>query len=190
MSPRKKLAIVDDQPGVTRDRRYASGRLGDLDLELIDTAGFEDVDDESLEARMRIQTELAIEEADVVLFLVDARDGMCPSDQMIAEHLRKRNKATLVVVNALICEASKSVTCEVVMARVALSDKAPICVVVSAGNNVALNDAICAVVKRATAAVLICTNCEVDKALSCSVLKPLTWSELSAATWVVVMACT
>ncbi len=61
----RKLALVDDQPGVTRDRRFAHGRLGDLDLELIDTAGFEDVADESLEARMRAQTELAIEEADV-----------------------------------------------------------------------------------------------------------------------------
>ena len=56
----KKLALVDDQPGVTRDRRFAHGRLGDLDLELIDTAGFEDVTDESLEARMRRQTEIAI----------------------------------------------------------------------------------------------------------------------------------
>jgi GTP-binding protein len=63
----KKLAIVDDQPGVTRDRRFATGRLGDLDLDLIDTAGFEDVTDESLESRMRAQTELAIEEADVSL---------------------------------------------------------------------------------------------------------------------------
>src|SRR6202008_4260865 len=70
----RKLAIVDDQPGVTRDRKFAAGRLGDLDLELIDTAGFEDVDDESLESRMRAQTELAIDEADVSLFLIDAHD--------------------------------------------------------------------------------------------------------------------
>ena len=56
----KKLAIVDDRPGVTRDRRYARGTLGDIDLMLIDTAGFEDVTDESLEARMRRQTELAV----------------------------------------------------------------------------------------------------------------------------------
>ena len=62
----RNLAIVDDRPGVTRDRRFGSGRLGDLDLELIDTAGFEDVDDESLQARMQIQTERAIEEADLV----------------------------------------------------------------------------------------------------------------------------
>ena len=72
----RKLAIVDDQPGVTRDRRFGTGRIGDLDLELIDTAGFEDVTDDSLESRMRQQTILAIEEADVALFVVDARDGV------------------------------------------------------------------------------------------------------------------
>src|ERR1700740_1240885 len=88
----KKLAIVDDQPGVTRDRRFASGRLGDLDLELIDTAGFEDVSDESLEARMRAQTERAIEEADVALFIVDAREGVVPMDEVFAEILRKRDR--------------------------------------------------------------------------------------------------
>ena len=62
----RKLAIVDDTPGVTRDRKHAPGRLGDLDLDLIDTAGFEDVADESLEARMRAQTDAAIDEAEVV----------------------------------------------------------------------------------------------------------------------------
>ena len=67
----KKLAIVNDQPGVTRDRREASGRLGDLELDLIDTAGFEDVEDESLQARMRIQTERAIDDADIALFVFD-----------------------------------------------------------------------------------------------------------------------
>src|SRR3954465_13920627 len=77
----KKLAIVDDRPGVTRDRRFAMGRLGDLDLELIDTAGFDDVDDESLEARMRQQTILAIEECDVALFVIDAREGVTPLDE-------------------------------------------------------------------------------------------------------------
>jgi GTP-binding protein len=74
----KKLAIVDDRPGVTRDRRYARGLLGDIDLTLIDTAGFEDVSDESLESRMRRQTELAVEEADLILFVIDAREGIVP----------------------------------------------------------------------------------------------------------------
>src|SRR3982750_1207331 len=78
----RRLAIVDDRPGVTRDRRFATGRPGDLDLGLIDTAGFEDVADESLEARMRAQTELALEEADLALFVIDTREGVTPLDEV------------------------------------------------------------------------------------------------------------
>jgi GTP-binding protein len=95
----KKLAIVDDQPGVTRDRRYADGRLGDLELTLIDTAGFEDVADESLEARMRIQTERALEECDVALFVIDAREGVVALDRIFADLIRRRNKPTVLVAN-------------------------------------------------------------------------------------------
>ena len=95
----RKLAIVDDQPGVTRDRRFGTGRLGDLDLELIDTAGFEDVTDESLEARMRIQTEMAIDEADVALFVIDSRDGVTPMDEVFGEILRRRDMPVVVVAN-------------------------------------------------------------------------------------------
>jgi GTP-binding protein len=95
----RKLAIVDDRPGVTRDRRFGVGRLGDLDLELIDTAGFEDVADESLEARMRAQTERAIDEADVALFVVDAREGVTPLDEVFAEILRRRDKPVIVAAN-------------------------------------------------------------------------------------------
>lgn len=95
----KKLAIVNDQPGVTRDRREAAGRLGDLELDLIDTAGFEDVTDESLEARMRIQTEKAIDDADIALFVVDARDGVTPLDRIFAELIRRRNKPVVLAAN-------------------------------------------------------------------------------------------
>jgi GTPase len=95
----KKLAIVDDRPGVTRDRRYAQGRLGDIELVLIDTAGFEDVADESLEARMRRQTELAVDEADLVLFVIDAREGVTPLDRIFADLVRRRDKPTIVAAN-------------------------------------------------------------------------------------------
>jgi len=104
----KKLAIVDDQPGVTRDRRYASGRLGDLELELIDTAGFEDVSDESLEARMRHQTELAVEEADVSLFIYDAREGVTPLDEVFATLLRRRGKPVIIAANKAEGKAGQS----------------------------------------------------------------------------------
>ena len=95
----RQLALVDDRPGVTRDRRFGTGRLGDLDLDLIDTAGFEDVTDESLEARMRRQTERAIDEAEVALFVIDAREGVTPLDQVFGELLRRRGKPVVLVAN-------------------------------------------------------------------------------------------
>jgi GTP-binding protein len=95
----KNLAIVDDRPGVTRDRRFGTGRLGDLELELIDTAGFEDVTDESLEARMRRQTEQAVADAQVILFVIDARDGVVPQDEVFADILRRSGKPVIVVAN-------------------------------------------------------------------------------------------
>ena len=103
----KKLAIVDDQPGVTRDRKFAVGRIGDIDLELIDTAGFEDVTDDSLESRMRQQTVTAIEEADVALFVIDARDGVTPMDEVFAELLRKHDKPVILAANKAESKASE-----------------------------------------------------------------------------------
>jgi len=95
----RRLAIVDDRPGVTRDRRFGAGRLGDIELELIDTAGFEDVTDASLEARMRRQTELAIAEAEVVLFVIDAREGVVPLDRFFAAQLHRADKPVILVAN-------------------------------------------------------------------------------------------
>jgi GTP-binding protein len=95
----RKLAIVDDLPGVTRDRRYGVGRLGDLDVALIDTAGFENVADESLEARMRAQTELAIAECDIALLVVDAREGVTPLDKIFVDVLRRHDRPVIVVAN-------------------------------------------------------------------------------------------
>jgi GTP-binding protein len=95
----KKLAIVDDTPGVTRDRREAKGKLGDLDFMLIDTAGFEDATDASLESRMRAQTELAIRDADVILFLIDARVGVTPVDESFAALLRRADKPVVLAAN-------------------------------------------------------------------------------------------
>jgi GTP-binding protein len=95
----RRLAIVNDRPGVTRDRRHGTGRLGDLDLDLIDTAGFEDATDASLEARMRRQTEQAVAEADVVLLVIDAREGVTPLDEMFAALLRRAGKPVVLAAN-------------------------------------------------------------------------------------------
>jgi GTP-binding protein len=108
----RKLAIVDDRPGVTRDRRFATGRIGDLDLVLIDTAGFEDVTDESLESRMRRQTELAIEECDVALFVMDAREGVTPLDGLFGEVLRRKSRPVILLANKAEGRAGESGTLE------------------------------------------------------------------------------
>src|SRR5690606_33270106 len=95
----RKIALVDDTPGVTRDRREAEGRIADLKFRVLDTAGFEDKTDDSLEARMRKQTELAIKEADVILFMIDARAGVTPLDERFAQVLRKSGKKVHLIAN-------------------------------------------------------------------------------------------
>ncbi|MGB5559232.1 MAG: ribosome biogenesis GTPase Der, partial [Paracoccaceae bacterium] len=95
----KRLALVDDQPGVTRDLREGEARLADLRFTVIDTAGLEEATDESLQGRMRKLTERAVEMADVCLFLIDARTGILPADQIFAEILRKKNAHVLLAAN-------------------------------------------------------------------------------------------
>lgn len=99
----KKLAIVNDTPGVTRDRRETSGRLRGRSLILMDTAGFENAKGEKLEARMRAQTEQAVHDADICLFVYDARVGVTPLDRIFAEFVRKSGRPTVLVANK--CES-------------------------------------------------------------------------------------
>jgi len=95
----KRLALVDDTPGVTRDRREAMASLGGLKFLAIDTAGLEEGDGESLSARMRRQTEKAIEDADFSLFMIDARAGVTPLDSYFADILRKVKSPVLLIAN-------------------------------------------------------------------------------------------
>jgi len=95
----KKLALVDDQPGVTRDLREGQARLGDLRFTVIDTAGLEDATDESLPGRMRKLTERAVDMADICLFIIDARVGVTPTDETLAGILRKRAEHVILVAN-------------------------------------------------------------------------------------------
>jgi GTP-binding protein len=95
----RKLALVDDQPGVTRDLREGDARLGDLRFTVIDSAGLEDVTDDSLQGRMRRLTERAVEMADICLFVIDARAGVTPVDQVFAEILRKKNAHVILAGN-------------------------------------------------------------------------------------------
>jgi len=95
----KKLALVDDTPGVTRDLREGAARLGDLRFTVIDSAGLEDVTDDSLQGRMRRLTERAVEMADVCLFVIDARAGITASDRVFADILRKKNAHVILAAN-------------------------------------------------------------------------------------------
>ena len=95
----KRLALVDDQPGVTRDLREGEARLGDLRFTVIDTAGLEEATDESLQGRMRKLTERAVDMADICLFLIDSRAGVTPTDEVFADILRKRSDHVILAAN-------------------------------------------------------------------------------------------
>lgn len=95
----KRLALVDDQPGVTRDRREGDAELLGVPFRIMDTAGFEDEDPASLPGRMRVQTEAAVREADVALFMIDARAGITPLDEEVARWLRSSGTPIVLLAN-------------------------------------------------------------------------------------------
>jgi GTP-binding protein len=108
----KRLALVDDRPGVTRDRREGDADLVGLKFRVIDTAGFEDEDPASLPGRMRKQTEAAVRDADAALFMIDAREGLTPLDEEIARWLRVSTTPIVVVANKAEGRAGESGTLE------------------------------------------------------------------------------
>ena len=95
----RKVAIVHDKPGVTRDRKEASAKLNNLSLKIIDTAGYEYSNEDNLEKRMWLQTQKAIKDADVSLFLFDARDGLQPYDEHLAGLVRQEGKPVVLLAN-------------------------------------------------------------------------------------------
>jgi len=95
----RRLALVDNRPGVTRDRREGEARLGDLRFTAVDTAGLDEAAPETLSGRMRAQTEAAIAAADAVFFMIDAREGLMPVDRAFAELVRRAGKPTVVIAN-------------------------------------------------------------------------------------------
>ncbi len=109
----RKVALVDDQPGVTRDRREGEGRIGSLKFRIFDTAGLDESKRDTLEARMSAQAEMAVSDADLVLFMIDAQVGLTPTDRVFAERIRKMGKPICLLANkaesrhalALIAEA-------------------------------------------------------------------------------------
>lgn len=104
----KQLAIVNDTPGVTRDVREVRSKLRGHEMVLMDTAGFENAKGQKLEARMRAQTEAAVLEADICLFVYDAREGVTPLDRTFAQFVRRTGKPTILVANK--CESRASDT--------------------------------------------------------------------------------
>ena len=97
-------AIVNDQPGVTRDRKYGTAKLADLEFILIDTAGIDDTLKGNLDNEIKFQTNIAIEEADLVIFVIDGRAGVLPAEKTFSKKLKISNKPVIILVNK--CEGS------------------------------------------------------------------------------------
>src|SRR5215472_18659363 len=95
----RRLALVDDEPGVTRDRREGEARLADLAFTIVDTAGLEEGDPATLAGRMRAQTEAALIDCDAILFVIDARAGLTPTDRHFAAAIRRAGKPIILVAN-------------------------------------------------------------------------------------------
>jgi len=95
----RQMALVDDLPGVTRDRREGEGRIADLEFRLIDTAGLEEAPPDTLAGRMRAQTERSLDLADVALLVIDARAGLTPVDSHFARWLRRTGKPVVLIAN-------------------------------------------------------------------------------------------
>ena len=108
----RRLALVDDEPGVTRDRREGEGRLGDLSFKVIDTAGLEDAERKTLSGRMQEQTAAAMAQSDAVLFLVDARAGATAADRAFANLVRRSGKPAILVANKSEGRAAEAGTLE------------------------------------------------------------------------------
>ena len=108
----KKLALVDDRPGVTRDRREGDATLIGLEFRIIDTAGFETDDAETLPGRMRAQTQAAVRDADVALFMVDARAGITPLDELVANWLRGEDTPIVLIANKAEGKSTESAVME------------------------------------------------------------------------------
>ena len=101
----RKMAIVHDRPGVTRDRKITETKLQDLPLVIIDTAGYEYSTEDNIEKRMWLQTQKAVDEADAVVFMFDARDGVQPYDTELANLIRPAGKPVVLLANK--CEGKQ-----------------------------------------------------------------------------------